>query len=238
MSAKVQGWAWDQDVLVQRKAILLWLANRATDTGVCFPGLAEIRLKTGLSESMVRRHLHWLASDQDEDGQPKAPLLEIIERPVCGSRHTSNVYVLRVPWAQPEDVRAELAELKYVPAEVLGGVGSTGATQGGGWHPCQPVGSTGAPQVGGTGARQEPLTRNLDRETPPYPPRRSSRRGAWPRPQARVPGSPMSRPRSWKGWVAPVLPRGEGGIHASQWVAPVRPRWLAPVPGRNYYERT
>ena len=37
MSAKVQGWAWDQDVLVQRKAILLWLANRATDNGVCFP---------------------------------------------------------------------------------------------------------------------------------------------------------------------------------------------------------
>jgi hypothetical protein len=38
MSAKVQGWAWDQDALVQRKAILLWLANRATDSGVCFPG--------------------------------------------------------------------------------------------------------------------------------------------------------------------------------------------------------
>ena len=72
MSAKVQGWAWDQEVLVQRKAILLWLANRATDSGVCFPGLAEIRLKTGLSESMVRRHLHWLASDWD-DGQPKTP---------------------------------------------------------------------------------------------------------------------------------------------------------------------
>src|SRR5918912_391682 len=98
---------------------------------------------------MVRRHLHWLASDEDEDGQPKAPLLEIIARPVCGGRHTSNVYVLRVPWAEPEAVRAELAELKYVPAEVLGGVGSTGATQG-----------------GGTGATQEPLTKNLDRETP------------------------------------------------------------------------
>jgi len=72
VSAKVQGWAWDQEVLVQRKAILLWLANRATASGVCFPGLAEIRLKTGLSESMVRRHLHWLASDWD-DGQPKTP---------------------------------------------------------------------------------------------------------------------------------------------------------------------
>ena len=64
MSARVTGWAWDQDVLVQRKAILLWLANRATDTGVCFPGLAEICQETGPSESMVRRHLHWLASQR------------------------------------------------------------------------------------------------------------------------------------------------------------------------------
>src|ERR671939_84874 len=115
---------------------------------------------------MVRRPLHWLTSDQDDDGQPKPPLLEIIERPVCGSRHTSNVYVLRVPWAEPDAVRAELAELKYVPAAVLGGVGSTGATQGGGWHPCHPVGSTGAPQVGGTGARQELSVENPDRDTP------------------------------------------------------------------------
>src|SRR5205823_11336954 len=123
-----------------------------TDNGVCFPGLAEIRQKTGLSESMVRRHLHWLASDRDEAGEPKVPLVQIIERPVAGRRHTSNVYVLRVPWAKPEDVRAELAELKHVPAEALEGVDGTGATHGGG-----------------------------------------------------------------------------GGIHASQWVAPVRPRWVAPV---------
>ena len=166
MSARVTGWAWDQEVLVQRKAILLWLANRATDSGVCFPGLAEIRQKTGLSESMVRRHLHWLASDRDDAGEPKAPLVGIIERPVAGSRHTSNVYVLRVPWAKPEDVRAELAELKHVPAEALEGVGGAGATQGGGWHPCQPVGSAGVPQVGGAGARPELSPGNPDRNSP------------------------------------------------------------------------
>src|SRR5919205_3865124 len=114
MSAKVQGWAWDQDLLPQRKLLLLWLANRATDAGVCFPAKRELAQHTGLGERMVRYHLAWLASDQDEDGQPKTPLLQIIERPVGGERNTSNVYVLRVPWAQPEEVRAELAEFKHM----------------------------------------------------------------------------------------------------------------------------
>src|SRR5919199_2838327 len=130
MSAKVQAWVWDQDLLPQRKLLLLWLANRATDAGVCFPSKRELAQQTGLGERMVRYHLAWLASDQDEDGQPKTPLLQIIERPVDGERNTSNVYVLQVPWAEPEEVRAELAELKYVPAAALERVGSTGASQG------------------------------------------------------------------------------------------------------------
>ena len=76
MSAKVQGWVWDlADVLPQRRLVLLWLANRATDNGVCFPGQAEVRRKTGLGEKMVRRHLHWLASELDDEGSPKPPLL-------------------------------------------------------------------------------------------------------------------------------------------------------------------
>jgi len=58
MSSKVSGWVWDQDIPVQCKCVLLWLAERATDNGVCFPGQDEIRRKTGLSESMVRRYLH------------------------------------------------------------------------------------------------------------------------------------------------------------------------------------
>jgi hypothetical protein len=46
MSTKVTGWVWDQDLLIQRSAVLLWPAERATDNGVCFPGQAEIRQKT------------------------------------------------------------------------------------------------------------------------------------------------------------------------------------------------
>jgi hypothetical protein len=170
VSTKVTGWVWDQDLLIQRKAVLLWLAERATDNGVCFPGQAEIRQKTGLSESMVRRHLHWLASDGTDDGEPRRPLLRIVERPVTRDRHTSNVYVIRVPWALAVDVVRELGEVKHMPAAALKGVGRTGAPQGDGWHGCTPVGSTGAPQVAGTGAREEPSLPDRHRNHTPLPP--------------------------------------------------------------------
>src|SRR5918911_2536324 len=123
MSAKVQGWVWDQDLPVQPKLILLWLANRATDAGVCFPTKRELGQRTGLSERMVRYHLDWLARDHDDQGQSRAPLLSIIQRKVAGDRNTSNVYVIRVPWAEPGLVRCELNELKHVPSAALEVVG-------------------------------------------------------------------------------------------------------------------
>jgi len=177
VSSKVTGWAWEQELPVQRKCVLLWLAERATDNGVCFPGQTEIRQKTGLSESMVRRYLHWLAADHDDDGRPKPTLVRIIQRPVAGGRNTSNVYVLLVPWARPADVRRELEELKYVPLPALAGVGGTGAPQGG-VHGCTPVGGVDAPQVGGvdapqvgsTGAREEPSRKNRHPESLPLRP--------------------------------------------------------------------
>ena len=125
MSAKVQSRAWEQALLPQRK-LLLWLTNHATDAGACFPPKRELAEQTGLSERMVRYQLAWLASDRDEDGRPEAPL-QIIKWPVGDERSTSsNVYVLRVPWAQPEEVRAELAEISYVPAARLERVSATG----------------------------------------------------------------------------------------------------------------
>jgi hypothetical protein len=170
MSSKVTGWVWDQDLPLQRKCVLLWLAERATDSGVCFPGQAEIRRKTGLSESMVRRYLHWLASDQDESGQPRQPLVRIIQRRVAGERNTSNVYVLLVPWADATEVQRELEELKHVPRIALEGVGCTGTPQGSGVHPRPPVGGTGASQVGGTGDTEEPSPPDPDRKYSPLPP--------------------------------------------------------------------
>ncbi len=169
MSSKVTGWAWEQELPVQRKCVLLWLAERATDNGVCFPGQTEIRQKTGLSESMVRRYLHWLAADHDDDGRPKPSLVRIIQRPVAGGRNTSNIYVLLVPWARHVDVRRELEELKYVPPPALAGVGGTGAPQSGA-HGCTPVGGVDAPQLGGTGAREEPSRKNRHLESLPHAP--------------------------------------------------------------------
>jgi hypothetical protein len=173
MSSKVTGWVWDQELLVQRKCVLLWLAERATDNGVCFPGQAEIRAKTGLSESMVRRYLHWLAADQDETGHPKRPLVRIIQRRVAGARNTSNVYVLLVPWADEAAVQRDLQELKHMPeteaADEAQGLGCTGAPQGG-EQVMTPVGVAGAPQVGGAGDTEEPFVPEPDREYSPLPP--------------------------------------------------------------------
>jgi len=172
VSARVTGWAWEQDLLPQRKLLLLWLANRATDLGVCFPSKHELASHAGLGERMTRYHLAWLASDQDEQGRPKAPVLDIIERPIDGQRSTSNVYVLRVPWAEPAAVRGELAELKHVPASALRGVGAVECTQGGGCNGVHPVGAMGCTQVGAAGCMEKESPRKRHREHSPQPPTR------------------------------------------------------------------
>jgi len=186
MSAKVQGWVWDlNDLLPQRRLILLWLANRATDNGVCFPGQAEVRKRTSLGEKMVRRHLHWLAATEDEDGQSKQPLVTIIERRIGKDRNTSNVYVLHVPWARRVDMERDLEELKHLPSDAatsLQGVGVTGDPQGTGQNE-QPheTGGRARPPVGSpaggmgvAGGREEPGHRNRhpDRTGSPRTPAR------------------------------------------------------------------
>lgn len=170
MSAKVQGWVWDLDLAAQPKLLLLWLANRATDAGVCFPTKRELGKRTGLSERMVRYHLDGLARERDDGGEPRAPLLSIIERRVAADRNTSNVYVICVPWAVPEAVRAELNELKHIPNKSLKGVGTTGCTQGGGDDGLHPVGTTGCTQVGDTGCTENRSPVRSHRITPPIPP--------------------------------------------------------------------
>ena len=190
MSSKVTGWAWEQELPVQRKCVLLWLAERATDNGVCFPGQTEIRQKTGLSESMVRRYLHWLAADHDDDGRPKPSLVRIIQRPVAGGRNTSNIYVLLVPWARHVDVRRELEELKYVPPRALAGVGRMDAPQWVAWmHP-----SWVAP-VPGKNRHVRTVTWNPS----PMPPRTTSRSRGFSEPTtAQQTTQPVVRQRAYR----------------------------------------
>src|ERR687884_1501095 len=114
MGTPVVAWVPARALPRPRKLVLLWLAGRATDNGVAFPGEREIRERTGLCERMVRYHLHWLASDRDDDGRPKRPLVVRVERRIASQRNTSNVYVLAVPWQQPEGVRRDLGELQHV----------------------------------------------------------------------------------------------------------------------------
>src|ERR1700737_1681374 len=83
MSDKVRAWVWDLDLPPARKLVMLWLAGRATDNGVAFPGEREIRDKTGLGERMVRYHLRGLiAVELDRHGNNPGPLLVRIERPI------------------------------------------------------------------------------------------------------------------------------------------------------------
>jgi hypothetical protein len=133
VSDRVRAWVWELDLLPARKLVMLWLAGRATDNGVAFPGEREIRDRTGLGERMVRYHLHGLTADElDGPDRNPGPLLLRIERPIRAGRNTSNVYVLRVPWGEPAAVRRDLEELKHIPEAALNevlvkvGLGATG----------------------------------------------------------------------------------------------------------------
>ena len=174
MSDKVQAWVWDLDLQPARKLVLLWLAGRATENGVAFPGEREIRERTGLGERMVRYHLRWLASEHDDKQQPKRPLVVRVERRITSQRNSSNVYILAVPWQQPDDVRRDLQELRHVTKHAielaLVHLGATGCPQGSGGSPLPPVGEARCPQLGATGCREESSLRNRHRNTAPSPP--------------------------------------------------------------------
>jgi len=181
MSDKVRAWVWELDLPPARKLVLLWLAGRATDNGVAFPGEREIRDKTGLGERMVRYHLGALVTGgADQNDAPRRPLLFRIERRVGAARNTSNVYILRVPWAEQAEVRRDLEELKHIPESAMTkvltsvGVGATGCPQvdSSGGNGLPSVGEAGCPEVGATGCREESSLRNSHGNTPPRPPMR------------------------------------------------------------------
>jgi hypothetical protein len=132
----------------------------------------------------VRYHLRWLASERDDKQQPKQPLVVRVERRITSQRNSSNVYILAVPWQQPDDVRRDLQELRHVTKHAieraLVQVGATGCPQGSGGNPVPPVGEVHCPEVAATGCREESSPRNSHRNTPPSPPlgKRQQRQGA------------------------------------------------------------
>ena len=216
MSDKVQGWAWDLDLQPARKLVLLWLAGRATDNGVAFPGEREIRERTGLGERMVRYHLQWLASDRDDSGEPKRPLVVRVERRIASHRNTSNVYILAVPWQEPNAVRRDLEELQHVTKaaieRALSALRQVGATD------CPQGGKPAAPRWGQPVAGRNRHEGNVT-GTPPNPPPGHSSRGRKRKPSTGVRQDrrqlrpdPMPQPRHWwprstAAWVCLWMPR-------------------------------
>jgi hypothetical protein len=87
MSAQATAWAWDQELPPARKFVLLALANRADEVGVCWPSARDLGHLCGLSRSQVWRHVDAMKNDG---------LLRVANR-FEGGRQTSNIFVLSLP---------------------------------------------------------------------------------------------------------------------------------------------
>ncbi len=58
MSIKAMNWAWQIDLIANKKLTLLCLADHADNDGVCWPGISAVVEKTGLSRRTVINFLH------------------------------------------------------------------------------------------------------------------------------------------------------------------------------------
>ena len=72
MSITASTWAWQQELPSSRKMVLLDLAERHNgQTGHCFPSIATIAQRTGLSLRCVQGHLRALAARIRRDPQDR-----------------------------------------------------------------------------------------------------------------------------------------------------------------------
>ncbi len=87
MSVKAMSWAWEQDVPMSSKGVLLALADHADNDGICWPGVRSVAEKCRMSPSTVRYHLRILR---------RSGLLFAEERKREDGSFTSNIYHLPV----------------------------------------------------------------------------------------------------------------------------------------------
>src|SRR5262245_1191745 len=85
MSVHVSSWAWQQDLPIGTKLVLLKLADCANEDGECHPSKARMAAECGMSRRAIQGHLQKLR----EQG-----LLVRHERWTVNGRQTSNMYVL------------------------------------------------------------------------------------------------------------------------------------------------
>jgi hypothetical protein len=85
-------WAFKQTLRPAEKILLLAIADYADDEGACWPSLATLVEKTGLSERSIRTHLRTLEHFD---------LLTTVERRRSNGSQTSNRYVLHMDMTPP-----------------------------------------------------------------------------------------------------------------------------------------
>lgn len=83
MSSAATKWAWQQSLKPTAKLVLLSLADRARDTGECWPSVARLCLNTGLNRKTVMGY----AAELEKIG-----LLTIVKKNGSG-----NKYQLKIP---------------------------------------------------------------------------------------------------------------------------------------------
>ena len=60
MSLLAISWAWQQDLPRHLKVVLLALADRAHDDGICWPSVLDIARRCGVRSRTIRYHLNTL----------------------------------------------------------------------------------------------------------------------------------------------------------------------------------
>jgi len=87
MSVRAMAWAWEQRCPPGAKPVLLALADRSDDDGICWPGRRGIAERVGITPRSVTRHISSLI---------KLGILATIERTREDGSRTSNQYRLGV----------------------------------------------------------------------------------------------------------------------------------------------
>lgn len=88
MSSRAMAWAWSQEIKSGPKFVLIALADRADESGICWPGLNWIHAKTGMSVGAVSDNINRLK---------KIKLLKVVNRKRNDGSKTSNLYSLCIP---------------------------------------------------------------------------------------------------------------------------------------------
>jgi DNA-binding transcriptional ArsR family regulator len=71
VSVEAEAWAWGQPAPAGSKLVLMALANRADEHGICWPGVKGIATRCSISQDMVRKHLRALRRLGLVNAEPK-----------------------------------------------------------------------------------------------------------------------------------------------------------------------